>query len=171
MLTKCPKPRRLTPAQATATAYHEAGHAVVAHYLGQSVGRKGISIVPDAETSGRVHLPLALTNAMETRPTGRMRSLAEDRAVVWLAGLEAQRKYRSRSVRNYHASQDYENAVDIISYICGSPEELEPYLRLLQARAKAILHLPMIWESIERVASALLEHKQLSRAELMELIH
>lgn len=50
-------------------------------------------------------------------------------------------------------------------------QELFERIVELQARGKAILHLPMIWESIERVAAALLEHKQLSRAELMELIH
>jgi hypothetical protein len=109
--------------------------------------------------------------AIEIEPTGRTRLLAEKRAVVSLAGLEAQRRYRPSSVRNYHGSDDYQNAASIIEYFCGSPEELEPYLRLLHVRAKTLIQSPAIWESIERVAAALLERNRLSGTDLRSLIH
>ena len=38
----------------TATAYHEAGHAVIAWRLGM-LGKRGASIVPDVDSHGRVH--------------------------------------------------------------------------------------------------------------------
>ena len=40
--------RSSTPkANLYAAAYHEAGHAVAAHFLRVPLGRKGVSIVPD----------------------------------------------------------------------------------------------------------------------------
>jgi ATP-dependent Zn protease len=53
------KLQRLTPAQAAATAYHEAGHAVIAHHLGQKIGREGASILPDADSDGSGNLSVA----------------------------------------------------------------------------------------------------------------
>jgi hypothetical protein len=163
--------RRLGPAQRAATAYHEAGHAVVALHLGQKIGRKGAAIVPDAGFDGCVHIPILLTKTIETEPTDRMRLLAEKHAVMSLSGIEAQRRYRPSSVRNYHASQDYHNAADIIGYFCESPEELDAYLRLLHIRAKALIQSPAIWGSVERVAAALLERNRLTGADLRSLIH
>lgn len=164
------KLRRLTPAQAAATAYHEAGHAVVADHLGQKIGQGGASILSGADFDGYVSLPVCFTGTLEGERTGRMRLLAEKRAVVFLAGIEAQRTYRPSSVRNYHASHDYKHAVEVIEYFSESPEELDAYLRLLHTRARNLIQVPAIWESIERVAAALLEHKQLSRTELRSLI-
>ena len=163
--------RRLTPAQRAATAYHEAGHAVVAYYLGQKIGRKGVTIVPDANFDGQVSLPVSSRGRPDIERTGRMRLLAKKHAVVSLSGIEAQRRYRPSSVRNYHASQDYRNAADIIEYFCESSEELDPYLRLLHIRAKALIQSPAIWGSVERVAAALLERNRLTGADLRSLIH
>lgn len=44
--------RQLAPAQEAATAYHEAGHAVVADHLGQKIGQGEASILPDADFDG-----------------------------------------------------------------------------------------------------------------------
>jgi hypothetical protein len=41
--------KRMTKQQLFATAYHEAGDAVVAIDLGTGLGRKGVSIIPDEE--------------------------------------------------------------------------------------------------------------------------
>jgi len=37
------------------TAYHEAGHAVIAHILKAPFGREGVTIVPDGNAAGCVY--------------------------------------------------------------------------------------------------------------------
>jgi hypothetical protein len=143
---------------------------VVADHLGQKIVQSGASIRPSADFDGNESLRACFTESLEVERTGRMRLLAEKRAVVFLAGIEAQRTYRPSSVRNYHASHDYKHAVEVIEYFSESPEELDAYLRLLHIRAKNLIQVPAIWESIERVAAALLERKQLSRTALHSLI-
>lgn len=43
-----------------ATAYHEAGHAIIAHMIGLGIRRGGMSIDKDADTDGRTHMQLPL---------------------------------------------------------------------------------------------------------------
>ena len=38
------------------TAYHEAGHAVVALHLGVGIGRNGVSIVREGDADGWAHI-------------------------------------------------------------------------------------------------------------------
>jgi ATP-dependent Zn protease len=40
----------------SATAYHEAGHAVAAIHFGIGIGRKGVGIVPGEDSLGAVHV-------------------------------------------------------------------------------------------------------------------
>jgi hypothetical protein len=56
MREKC-KPR---PNALVATAYHEAGHAVIAFHLGIGLKKRAISINEDEESLGRVGTRLAL---------------------------------------------------------------------------------------------------------------
>ena len=44
------------------TAYHEAGHAVVAFRLGLRIGRGGITIAPSEDSSGTAHILLQLSS-------------------------------------------------------------------------------------------------------------
>jgi len=43
--------------------------------------------------------------------------------MVSLAGLEAQRRHRPSSVRSYHGSFDYQNAVDLIEPFCEQAQK------------------------------------------------
>jgi hypothetical protein len=91
-------------------------------------------------------------------------------AMVSLAGIIAQRMHSPRSVRNYHAQSDCHNAVDLMSYFFASPV-LEANLEFLSVRVKSKFeHHIYAWRWVEAVAAALLEKKQLSGAELKEVI-
>jgi len=88
--------------------------------------------------------------------------------MVSLAGIIAQRMHSPRSVRNYHAQSDYHNAVDLMSYFFASPV-LEANLEFLSVWVKSKFeHHIYAWRCVEAVA--LLEKKQLSGAELKEVI-
>ena len=102
--------------------------------------------------------------------TDAKRLTAERYAIFALAGLEAQRWYRASSVRRYHASSDYRNAVDVIYYFAPDDEELEAYLRLLRIRARNIVALPLVWGWIEAPASALMEKRTLSREDVLGIM-
>jgi ATP-dependent Zn protease len=86
------------------TAYHEAGHAVLAHFLG--VGLKHVSIIANEDSSGHI-----LDGGEFSEETEEMRHHAEEAfwlcmAIVRYAGAEAERRLTQRR-RNTGAKNDY----------------------------------------------------------------
>jgi hypothetical protein len=168
------KKRKRTTNQLLATAYHEAGHAAVAFYLEIPIAEDALSIVGGDDYDGMIY-----TNPSFLRRLGRLdsaeltdakRLIAERYAIFALAGIEAQRRYRASSVRRYHSSKDYHDAIDVISYFAPDDEELEAYLRLLRIRARNIVALPGVWEWIEELAAALMEQRTLSRKDVLGIV-
>jgi hypothetical protein len=149
--------------QLRATAYHEAGHAVAAYVQGIGIGRKGVSVVRDGDTDGRVYAHKGFNGNPEYDRSGT-RLGAERRTVVTLAGEAAQRKFRVSSVRRYHAGSDWDNAVNLMSHFVASDRELSAYLELLRVRAEQLVENPECWAMIDAVATALMEHDTLSAA-------
>jgi hypothetical protein len=64
---------------------------------------------------------------LDSDTSDKKRLRVERDILVALAGMEAQRRFRSRSVRRYHAQQDYQNAVDRASYFFPDPEVLSQF--------------------------------------------
>jgi hypothetical protein len=151
-----------------ATAYHEAGHAVVAIHLGIGIGRKGVSIIPDpdANRSGRTHILLGFAGRPDVAITDRMRLCAEKRVVVSFAGQAAQRKFQPRSVRRDHADSDRQGILDLLIRFIPNIPELEAYCRWLEIRAENLVNSPMVWLRICAVAEALVEQKYLRPQEV-----
>jgi hypothetical protein len=84
----------------TRTAYHEAGHAVVAAYVPGALGPRGVSIVPDGATLGRCHYPQPFS--VHLAPHGRTGAEVRDRVddivvMITLAGALAERRALERS--------------------------------------------------------------------------
>jgi hypothetical protein len=52
----------------------------------------------------------------------------ERQATIYFAGMEAQQNFDPRSVRHYHASSDYQHAVDLLSYFFEL-KVLEAYIK------------------------------------------
>jgi ATP-dependent Zn protease len=163
--------RKRSERERQATAYHEAGHAVVSVDVGLSV--KYVAI----------HLDLVEGNAgvcqggkspswaqPEIDATGRTRRWIEQVIMVLLAGGEAERRFVGR--RNHKgASSDYQKAVDIGSYICnGDMEETQAYLAWLAVRTRNLLAREDIWAAVKAVALALLVRSELSGREVKRII-
>jgi hypothetical protein len=77
-------------------------------------------------------------------------------------GIKAQRKYNPRSLRSYHGSSDYLQAVELLQYFVGSPEELNLYFRLLRVRARQDVE--QLWPAIKTLAACAVGEKDLVRA-------
>ena len=147
-----------------ATAYHEAGHVVIGYELGLPLGKHGVSIISNGDSAGRAHVPFTFRNSPEFDKSDRMRLHVERQAMVYFAGAEAQRKFNPRSVRHFHASSDYQNAVDLLSYFFES-QVLEAYISFLVVRTRQTVNCASVWARIIAVAEALERQGHLTRHE------
>ena len=143
-------------------AYHEAGHAVVAHRLGVEV--EHVTIVPDHTSRGHItHGDLFCTHGR-----GSDRANLERAIAICLAGPLAQAwLLRRYSERRCGGRQDYDCASGLARYLAGSAGERE-FLRCQERRTHALVE--QYWNEIELVARALLERDQLSGAEVKHII-
>lgn len=159
--------RELSRAGQEATAYHEAGHAVVKWILGLPID--DVSIVRDEESHGHTTGQPAVSDLqLDSDNSDEARIRAEKDAMDSLAGMIAQRRFRPRSCRNYHASRDWKCAEDLLSGFVQSDRELNALLKLLEIRNQDLFDLH--WKLVEKVAAALIEHKQLSKVQFETLM-
>jgi hypothetical protein len=162
--------KRRSQMQDQATAYHEAGHAVMAFKLGITFGRRGVSIDADERSEGRFWHSGRIGGDPTVQMTDRMYCNIERQVMVCLAGINSQRRYRKSSVRRYHANSDYEQAIDLLFHAAGTTEEVNLWHKLLLCRVKSVVESPMWWFVIGELASALLQKRRLSRREAEEVI-
>lgn len=152
-----------------ATAYHEAGHAVMAFHLGVASTRKGISIVRDDTSAGRFHHQKLLRGnspELDDSPAARIRM--EKTILISLAGPVAQKFFNPRSVRHYHGENDHQQAVDIAVHLNGGGEEATAYLKWLGLRTKRIVKLR--WPLVEALAKEALARKTMTGKEVNEFL-
>lgn len=152
-------------AQREATAFHEAGHAVMVHVEGYAVlactiehGDRGIG---GGGMAGGVmwNNPLAV-HASELpedhdRPAA-MRSVAR----IALAGEIAQRRYRASSWRKHQGRTDRETALMLAIRLVQSGEQAAALMIGLEAQVQDAL--ARHWRLVEAVAAALVRHGHLS---------
>ena len=142
-------------------AYHEAGHAVAAWEV--SLPIKTLSIVPEADTAGRlVHPPYfkGVHPDADTSPCVQRR--IENMVFVCYAGPEAERRFNPKGLWKDHAQGDWKQAIEILTHQVGSDEELEAYCNLMRIRAKNFIALDHVWEDIEKLADELLVRQKMS---------
>jgi ATP-dependent Zn proteases len=138
----------------TVAAYHEAGHAIVAHQLGRRLPRK-VSVVPMGSTLGRVeHSPWPSSSRPDLEITARTRALVEAQIVTLLAGPEAERHFTGRSNR-VGAGSDFSKAAGLAIYVGGDGEGATAYLKWCSFCARRSVDFN--WHAIERFAKRLIE--------------
>lgn len=127
-------------------AYHESGHAVMAHVQGRRV--KPVSVGKRANTSRRVSAhPMSEWSQPNTSS-----AQVERQVLVIFAGQVAQELLAGgRSCRG----EDFPQAKTIASNVAHEETELNAYLRWLRIRARNILRDPTNWAAVKALAQAL----------------
>jgi len=153
------------------TAYHEAGHAVMAYWLRKRI--RHVTVIPNSDDNTLGHFkqgkaPNFLRDADCDR-SPKIRMELEKLAMVDLAGQAAEylltgRKHKAGSEEDNH------HALNCLSYLTGSTEELEAYWNWLAIRAKATLKIPALWQAIQTLAVELLNKKYIGGRRAHQII-
>lgn len=161
------------PSELQRVAFHEAGHAVIAHLRSEAVLHA--SIVPSHESLGRV-TQLALLGKPTPRCDPGLRERVLSRIEILLAGpaAEAQRLARLAGPHDL-----LNRAVALFDETADGQEDLKSAIRLAKAvsfsgtEAKHLVHFlhrrvagrfsahERIWQAVEMLAVALVEHGEL----------
>jgi hypothetical protein len=155
----------------TNVAYHEAGHAVIAHVLGFRVRR--VTIVPDDKSQGRMIWGKPPIRGRDRgwynlSPSNARR--LEDWLIVLLAGPLAMRHHNPRSHWRKSGTgygefmqkgSDFQVAGELIDYLHGDEAVASAYWGYVRAQAEAIVEKRWAW--IDRVARHLAKHKGASK--------
>lgn len=147
-----------------ATAYHEAGHAVMRLMLGRSVTRA--TIKSEGDTLGSVGHRPAKVDTEWLGEDWATRRWAETAIMVALAGPEAEQRLTGSRNGAGAASDDawvHEVSVDAEGY---ADERRQAYLRWLQLKVRDWVNDSQFWRQVEAVAAALLERETLTGAEV-----
>jgi hypothetical protein len=140
----------MEPSHAEATAYHEAGHAVLALVLGRPVQR--VSVVPD-----RRHLGLCEIRKAMFRPS---EDWLEREILIALGGLAAEARHTGQYAWDGSArDRQYVHRLTVQRAGDRQAQRLE---RRLLARAEHLLAQEGHWRAVELIAGELLRHGAIS---------
>lgn len=149
-------------------AYHEAGHAVLAHFTG--FGCEAISIVATDDSSGRFSakaLAAKLDGALCHTDAEQRRVV--DALMVILGGLAAELAV-SRDADYEGGYDDRVRATNLASSICADEAGIAALLERSLDNATKRLQTPAMRQSLEAVTRALVERKELAGSELRALM-
>jgi hypothetical protein len=154
------KPTRKKPTKREqATAYHEAGHAVIAWTLKRKF--RHVTIVPTETTLGHVQLhPWGKHTDPDDRVDGRTLKLFESDILISLAGKLAETRLTGR-VGGVGGRRDAHDAFHLASFLWEEPEVLQQYFNFMVSRAQAMITHEWTWHAIQVLAAALLEQKRI----------
>ena len=149
-----------------ATAYHEAGHAVIGRALGLVCGH--VTIVQDGDSSGHALIddPYAIQYQWECR--GKFRDLGSvfrGRIIALQAGAEAEREFGFTPKGDFHDKAEIARMLDV--RWLPEPDGTDRYEARLRSRARGLVRRHKA--KIERVALALLKQGTLSPDEVEDL--
>ncbi len=148
------------------TAYHEAGHAVMA-CLVKLLFHK-VSIMEDEDSLGRLLTSFPPWFDPDLDADTRTRRMIEKYVICCLAGDVAERMVPGLQSR-LEGSDDLHHAVDLASYFAPA-EETGPFLDWLTARAERILGVPGASAAITALADHLVEHGEISSRRTRKLL-
>jgi ATP-dependent Zn protease len=132
-------------AEQVATAYHEAGHAVLALSLGRPIHR--VSILPKQEYLGKCEFAPGQLRQSEDP--------VEQEILIALAGLAAEAKYCGTYDR-LGASRDL-RIVRKLALTRASERAVERYERRMLAKAEYLLADEATWRAVETIAAELVK--------------
>lgn len=148
--------RRNHPDSRVVTAYHEAGHAVMAHLDGQRVA--GLELHDDGELAGAFHSVVVVGGRSEPASLEDL----DRRIRCALAGMAAEARLTGRAGWDQRCD-DLDLAVRLAVRRVGECERVLPYLE--QARTEVDALMAANWRAVDRLARRLLLAGRLDGAE------
>jgi hypothetical protein len=143
------------------TAYHEAGHAVTAYFLG--VRLKKVTIIPNKDYVGAViHEKVIRGISPEIDTSLRNFARMERLARIALAGSIAQKIHAPRS--HDGASSDRQTVADVAFRFNGSSEAATAWIKWLKIGVTDTLNFR--WTFVDAVAHELVKQKELTREQI-----
>jgi hypothetical protein len=161
---------RRNPKALRSTAFHEAGHAVVACLLG--VPFRLVTIKPSEDSLGHVlhnRWPAWADPDSERYNQWRANWWFEIRTRISLAGQMAEAICIGRRPRRYSHSADDDGAEDLALRLCGDGEAASAWLHWLLIGVRRRLAQPQVWHAVEVIADELLNRKTISDKEAHEI--
>lgn len=148
-----------------AIAYHEAGHTVMAKL--NRIRLKSISIVPDEKSLGRViHAPIWNGTTPDYDVSRESEMKMQRRVKTLFAGRLAEQLYEEQKGLTHQNldsdTQDNEQALQFVSYFCGTDDEVDAYLKLLHIRTRNEITEEYTWNALEKLAQRLFKKKTIS---------
>lgn len=150
------------------SAYHEAGHAFVAIYVGARV--RAVTIEPDRDDG-----PARYADIQIEWPLDRFtrREFLERSVWVALAGPVAEMIYRGET---YHPREvvewaaDWHMAWEAAAPLAPSKQRRLAYLEKAIEQLKALLNQELSWAALAEIADQLLAHDRLEGDEVEDLV-
>jgi ATP-dependent Zn protease len=138
-------------AQEIATAYHEAGHAVLALALGRTVSR--VSVLPNHLRQGQCDIQKGAFRASQ--------DVMETQVLILLGGLVAEARHTGHYCPE-GASQDLRVIRSLTNKRATTQKQIERLERRMVDKAEHILDRPGVWSAVEKIAAELLRCSTIS---------
>jgi len=148
------------------TAYHEAGHAVMAYILRLRLIE--ITIIPDEDYLGRVSRGASRTIHPDWEADQKTRTELERLSMQALAGNVAEHLFTGRR-HKAGSYADYHKVVNYLSFLAG-PKEMTYYVEYLWHRTKGTLRADHWWLAVQRLTEELLKCRRLRSKRIREII-
>jgi ATP-dependent Zn protease len=151
-------------AQLIATAYHEAGHAIMATILGRTIQK--VTIKPRQIQTGGVRLGVCELRSDRNRSS---HDAVEDEALILLAGMVAEAKLTGRYCE-LGAAQDLRQASAILRGRGGNETQTQRLLQRMLDKSEHMLSEPVYVEAIRKVAKELIDRTVISGRNVRHIV-
>jgi len=135
----------------TLTAYHEAGHAVMALLMGRAIQK--VSIIPSQNRLG--------TCTIKKGRTKQVQDKLEAEILILLAGMAAEgRKSGHYNVQG--ASQDLRIVEKLAMARSGNPRQSQKLIHKMLDKTQHLLSNKAAWSAVKVIADELIQHESIS---------
>ncbi|MBK1854103.1 M50 family metallopeptidase [Verrucomicrobiaceae bacterium 5K15] len=137
--------------QKTLTAYHEAGHAVMALLMGRSVQK--VSIIPSQNRLG--------VCTMQKGRAKQVQDKLEAEMLILLAGMAAEGR-KSGKYNIHGASQDLRMVEKLAMSRSGNARQAEKLIHKTLDKTQHLLSQSGTWQAVKAIATELVENESIS---------